>query len=169
MTDTQPDSLGHVTRYSDSSLYDEICVNCGAIDRGRHPNLSDPCPGKRRETHQPCPFFGVDCEYVAMVEAQAAEIERLGSVIDATARHWLALHDKHPIHWEGAIDGAMAAACAEIEKLREEVEQVVTGRFIAAENAIEAAAAEERAKIVAWLHEAGYRQIANKIEAKEYL
>ncbi len=50
-------------------------------------------------------------------EAQAAEIERLGSVIDATAHHWLALQDKHPIQWEGAIDGAMAAACAEIEKL----------------------------------------------------
>ena len=29
--------------------------------------------------------------------------------------------------------------------------------------------AEERAKIVAWLHEAGYRQIADKIEAKEHL
>jgi hypothetical protein len=28
---------------------------------------------------------------------------------------------------------------------------------------------EESAKIVAWLHEAGYRQIADKIEAKEYL
>jgi hypothetical protein len=27
----------------------------------------------------------------------------------------------------------------------------------------------ERAKIVAWLHEAGYRQIADAIEAKEYL
>jgi hypothetical protein len=33
----------------------------------------------------------------------------------------------------------------------------------------EQAAAEERAKIVAWLHEAGYRQIADKIEAKEHL
>ena len=33
----------------------------------------------------------------------------------------------------------------------------------------EAGAAEERAKIVAWLHEAGYRQIADKIEAKEHL
>lgn len=31
------------------------------------------------------------------------------------------------------------------------------------------AAAEERAKIVAWLHEAGYRQIANGIEEGEHL
>jgi hypothetical protein len=65
-----------------------------------------------------CPAFGYECEYVAKVEAQAMEIERLGSVIDATALHWLALQDKHPIQWEGAIDGAMAAACAEIERLR---------------------------------------------------
>jgi len=57
-------------------------------------------------------------------EAQAAEIERLGSVIDATALHWLALQDKHHVPWEGAIDGAMAAACAEIEKLREALEAV---------------------------------------------
>jgi hypothetical protein len=33
----------------------------------------------------------------------------------------------------------------------------------------EQAAAEERAKIVAWLYEAGYRQIAAAIEAKEHL
>jgi hypothetical protein len=33
----------------------------------------------------------------------------------------------------------------------------------------EQAAAEERAKIVAWLHEAGYRQIADAIEAKDHL
>ena len=61
-----------------------------------------------------------DC--IEQIEAQAAEIERLGSVIDATALHWLALQDKYPIQWEGAIDGAMSAACAEIEKLREALE-----------------------------------------------
>ena len=51
------------------------------------------------------------------IEAQAAEIERLRSLIETTANHWLALQDKHPVQWEGAIDGAMAAACAEIVKL----------------------------------------------------
>jgi hypothetical protein len=35
--------------------------------------------------------------------------------------------------------------------------------------AMDLAAAEERAKIVAWLHEAGYRQIADKIDVKEHL
>lgn len=58
------------------------------------------------------------------IEAQAAEIERLRSLIDVTANHWLALQDKHPLNWEGAIDGAMAAACAEIVKLREALREV---------------------------------------------
>jgi hypothetical protein len=35
--------------------------------------------------------------------------------------------------------------------------------------AMDLAAAEERAKIVAWLNAAGYRQIADNIEAKEHL
>lgn len=58
------------------------------------------------------------------IEAQAAEIERLCSVINATAFHWMALQDKHPLNWEGAIDGAMAAACAEIVKLHEALRDV---------------------------------------------
>jgi hypothetical protein len=33
---------GHVTRYSDSSLYDEVCVNCGATDTSG--KLDQPCP-----------------------------------------------------------------------------------------------------------------------------
>jgi hypothetical protein len=27
-----PDDMGHITRFSDSSLYDEICVVCGLTD-----------------------------------------------------------------------------------------------------------------------------------------
>jgi hypothetical protein len=53
----------------------------------------------------------------ATIEAQAAEIERLESLIGVTANYWLALQDKHPVQWEGAIDAAMEAACAEIELL----------------------------------------------------
>jgi hypothetical protein len=26
---------GHITRFSDSSFYDEVCVNCGATDTSR--------------------------------------------------------------------------------------------------------------------------------------
>lgn len=53
------------------------------------------------------------------IERLEAEIERLRELIKVTGDHWLALQHKHPIQWEGAIDGAMAAACAEIERLRE--------------------------------------------------
>jgi hypothetical protein len=35
---------GHVTRYSDSSYYDFVCVKCGATDSDSGPSLSDPCP-----------------------------------------------------------------------------------------------------------------------------
>lgn len=39
------DRLGHRTRMSDSSLYDEVCLTCGGTD-ARAPNdrLSAPCP-----------------------------------------------------------------------------------------------------------------------------
>lgn len=28
----KPDKMGHITRFSDSSLYDEKCVMCGLVD-----------------------------------------------------------------------------------------------------------------------------------------
>jgi hypothetical protein len=59
-----------------------------------------------------------------LIKNQAAEIDRLKTLIDATAEHWMTLQFKHPIEWDGAIDGAMAAACAEIEKLREAVKEI---------------------------------------------
>ncbi len=36
----------HVTRFSDASTFDEICVNCGAHDEvpGGWGRLADPCP-----------------------------------------------------------------------------------------------------------------------------
>jgi hypothetical protein len=59
--------------------------------------------------------------YKSLLKVQVRENERLHSVIDATANHWLALQHNHPIQWEGAIDGAMEAACAEIEQLNEQI------------------------------------------------
>lgn len=39
----------HVTRFSDSSMYDERCVNCGATDQvpGGWGRLAEPCPKAR--------------------------------------------------------------------------------------------------------------------------
>lgn len=53
---------------------------------------------------------------------RADEILRLRALIDATAVPWLALDPG--IAWEGAIDAAMAAACAEITRLRDEARGV---------------------------------------------
>jgi len=38
------DKYGHETRYSDSSLYDEVCVKCGATDAAGDKRLNEPCP-----------------------------------------------------------------------------------------------------------------------------
>lgn len=40
---------GHKTRYSDSSLYDEKCVYCGATASIEDHRLYDPCPGAPKE------------------------------------------------------------------------------------------------------------------------
>jgi len=66
-----------------------------------------------------------------LISDQAAEIERLRELIKVTGDHWLELQHKHPIQWEGAIDAAMAAACAEIEKLRRDHASVVKEANIA--------------------------------------
>jgi hypothetical protein len=51
--------LGHVTRFSDSSLYDEVCTKCGATDASG--KLNDPCPVPVVADHAtPDPAFGVD-------------------------------------------------------------------------------------------------------------
>lgn len=35
---------GHTTRFSDSSLYDEVCTKCGATDARGDDRLEKPCP-----------------------------------------------------------------------------------------------------------------------------
>lgn len=62
------------------------------------------------------------------IAARDAEIARLNKLIEDTAQHWLDLCPKHPIAWEGAIDGAMEAGCKEILRLKALLEEV--GRHI---------------------------------------
>lgn len=38
-------NMGHLIRFSDSDLYNEICMNCGATDG---PKLNRPCPQSER-------------------------------------------------------------------------------------------------------------------------
>jgi hypothetical protein len=40
------DEHGHATRMSDSSLYDEKCVYCGATDGSHDDRLEKDCPHK---------------------------------------------------------------------------------------------------------------------------
>jgi len=37
----------HETRLSDSSRYDEVCVNCGATDARGDDRLNQPCPSNK--------------------------------------------------------------------------------------------------------------------------
>lgn len=40
---------GHVLRFSDSSLYDEKCVNCGATDAMGDTRLEKRCPAEKKQ------------------------------------------------------------------------------------------------------------------------
>ncbi len=45
---SRAERLGHVTRWSDSSYYDEICTVCGATDARSSDRLEQPCPRQAR-------------------------------------------------------------------------------------------------------------------------
>lgn len=67
------------------------------------------------QTHWPnCATEGGPRHY----ECAVAEIKRLHALIKAAGKPWLELDVTPPIPWEGGIDGAMRAACAEITRLR---------------------------------------------------
>lgn len=74
----------------------------------------------------------------ADAQMKAAEIERLRDVIDRAAKAWLSLHPG--VAFEGDVGDAMAAAVAEIERLRDEL---VTWRR-ACDGYVEALAARDK-------------------------
>ena len=61
----------------------------------------------------------------AEMEKLRKERDKARGLIDAAGKHWLSLNIDHPIKWEGAIDEAMRAACAEIATLREHLRRMV--------------------------------------------
>lgn len=71
-----------------------------------------------------CELYGEDlldsCTKLLVALKQRTEL------IDAAAGHWLesCRVTSPPIPWEGAIDGAMEAACKEIERLRARVAEL---------------------------------------------
>lgn len=60
-----PEELGHKTRNSDSSLYDEVCTLCGATDAAGDRRLEQPC----QATRQVSPSAEVPDPRDAVVEA----------------------------------------------------------------------------------------------------
>lgn len=58
----------------------------------------------------------IEADREAVRAEQAAEVERLKKLIEATSAHFLRLNTDHPIMWEGAIDAAMEAVCLEVER-----------------------------------------------------
>ena len=47
-------SKGHVTRYSDSSLYDERCIHCGGTDASGDGRLDKRCLGSNPKPQCTC-------------------------------------------------------------------------------------------------------------------
>ncbi len=41
--------ISHKTRYSDSSLYDEVCTKCGGTDNVNDDSLEFPCAGSNKK------------------------------------------------------------------------------------------------------------------------
>jgi len=73
-----------------------------------------------------------------------AENARLNKLIADAAEHWLALQQKHQIPWEGAIDGAMQAACASIEALTAALEKATPEGFVKLDDFLEKVALENK-------------------------
>ena len=57
---SQPDHPSHKTRYSDSSVYDEVCVYCGATDASGSVGLKKPCPEAPTHLVGDCPLCAVE-------------------------------------------------------------------------------------------------------------
>lgn len=66
-------------------------------------------------------IMGAVWEMAATTAQAEGERDSFAQLIENSAQHWLALQAGNPIKWEGAIDGAMQAACDEIIRLREQL------------------------------------------------
>ena len=96
--------------------------------------------------------------------ALQAENDRLNALIDAAAQHWMDLQFKHPIQWEGAIDGAMKAACDTILRaLRERDQAVEALTKAAADIAAALMMSGNEDKIAKWV--TPYVEVINRIDA----
>jgi hypothetical protein len=85
----EPNEMGHITRFSDSSMYDEKCVRCGMVDQAKRNIENTPCPDAQQPPPRtnpmtsdemiellPCPFCGSEANIVTETAAEgtAAQI-----------------------------------------------------------------------------------------------
>lgn len=131
---TKADAFGHKTRYSDSSLYDEVCTLCGATDARGNDALQRPCPCAekpsrraaaaddpgavirlRPETHNGMVIMVTDpdgawCHYSAHERIVSDLREQLKTVLDREAATYRRQEDK--------MDRAFAEGMARVEAIR---------------------------------------------------
>lgn len=96
------DRLGHVTRFSDASSYDEVCVLCGGTDAGS--DLQRTCPNA---THPGATEHWVNVNY-AFPDYQ---VQRNFAAEEPTYRWrpWLSLGERGPWAYGPPPDDAVHA------------------------------------------------------------
>lgn len=82
------DSLGHRTRFSDSSLYDEVCELCGTTD-GHGGRLNSTCPNARPDTVEEMAYYlrsHADNKYIETPDAAKALLRYGADCIEALGK-----------------------------------------------------------------------------------
>ena len=62
--------MDHKTRYSDSSIYDEVCTICGATDANGDDRLKYPCPGDAELSSRQAAERRVERARAALLDAE---------------------------------------------------------------------------------------------------
>ncbi len=63
--------MQHVTRFSDSSFYDEVCTVCGGTDASGDDRLDHPCQGSEKAGEVAAASRRVDKARAKLAEAEA--------------------------------------------------------------------------------------------------
>lgn len=131
------DPMGHRTRFSDSSIYDEVCRYCGATDAGR--DLLSRCPAtderKDEVDSSQAAELGVSEFYLAATTAlTTTEAVNSGYLVDVDAarRHREELVSTHDevwteVEWDGTTSRERAKELTDEMRLKMISEAMRTG------------------------------------------
>ncbi len=115
------DHPSHKTRFSDSSFYDEVCVNCGATDGRGDDRLTKPCP----TAPDPDTTLRDAAENATAGVARQRVMELAATQMDLTLAQWIDISNDI-LRAASELDTARA----EIERLRHDNEMLTTGGII---------------------------------------